>query len=110
MRTSKRPLASFIVVSLEVVEHICTGRGFTQKISSICSCLVVSRLFQHPFIGYFKNLAIALAGKFDDHWAPLWDNGHIKFWSEYTLRYLLCEATQSIDFIASAALGLSPNQ
>ncbi len=45
-----------------------------------------------PFHGYWKNLALALTGKLDKHFTVLWDYGHIKFWSERTLRELLEEA------------------
>jgi hypothetical protein len=42
-----------------------------------------------PYHGYLKNLAIALAGKFDSHATALWNGGHIKFWSRKTLTSLL---------------------
>lgn len=35
---------------------------------------------------------MALAGKMDNHFTALWDNGHIKFWSMKTLSTLLEEA------------------
>jgi 2-polyprenyl-6-hydroxyphenyl methylase/3-demethylubiquinone-9 3-methyltransferase len=45
-----------------------------------------------PYHGYLKNLALALTGKMDEHFTALWDHGHIKFWSQRTLRILLEEA------------------
>ncbi len=45
-----------------------------------------------PYHGYWKNLALAVSGKMDAHFTALWDHGHIKFWSEKTLRVLLEEA------------------
>ncbi len=42
-----------------------------------------------PFHGYFKNLLISILGKFDDHFNPLWEHGHIKFWSINTFMQLL---------------------
>lgn len=45
-----------------------------------------------PYHGYWKNLALAITGKMDDHFTALWDHGHIKFWSILTLRTLLEEA------------------
>ena len=45
-----------------------------------------------PFHGYFKNLVLSLTGKMDGHFTPLWDYGHIKFWSIKTLGQLLGEA------------------
>jgi 2-polyprenyl-6-hydroxyphenyl methylase/3-demethylubiquinone-9 3-methyltransferase len=44
-----------------------------------------------PYHGYLKNLTIALLGKYDAHHNPLWDHGHIKFWSPSTLGTLLEE-------------------
>jgi 2-polyprenyl-6-hydroxyphenyl methylase/3-demethylubiquinone-9 3-methyltransferase len=47
-----------------------------------------------------KNLALAVAGKWDDHLTALWDGGHIKFFSERTLGLLLQEAGfKEISFI-----------
>jgi SAM-dependent methyltransferase len=45
-----------------------------------------------PFHGYIKNLALALTNSFDAHWHPLRDFGHVKFFSQPTLRQLLAEA------------------
>jgi hypothetical protein len=52
-----------------------------------------------PYHGYLKNLVMALAGKFDNHFTVLWDGGHIKFWSKKTLTQLLEEfGFEVIDF------------
>lgn len=78
------------VVSLEVVEHCYWPRLFAQTVYSVArpgGLAVIST----PYHGYWKNLAIAVTGKFDAHHSPLWDGGHIKFWSEKTLRTLLKE-------------------
>ncbi len=45
-----------------------------------------------PYHGYWKNLALAVTGKMDYHFTPLWTHGHIKFWSRDTLGRLLREA------------------
>ena len=45
-----------------------------------------------PYHGYWKNLALALTGRMDQHFTALWDHGHIKFWSMDTLGELLWEA------------------
>jgi len=42
-----------------------------------------------PYHGYFKNLALAILGKWDQHLTALWHGGHIKFWSRATLTQLL---------------------
>jgi 2-polyprenyl-6-hydroxyphenyl methylase/3-demethylubiquinone-9 3-methyltransferase len=44
-----------------------------------------------PYHGYWENLALAITGKMDEHFAALWDYGHIKFWSTKTLQILLRE-------------------
>jgi 2-polyprenyl-3-methyl-5-hydroxy-6-metoxy-1,4-benzoquinol methylase len=78
------------VVSLEVVEHCYWPRKFADTALALLKpggLLVVST----PFHGYWKNLALAITGRFDSHWSPLWDGGHIKFWSEQSLRALLQE-------------------
>ena len=45
-----------------------------------------------PYHGYLKNLALSLVNKWDDHHNPLWDGGHIKFFSRDSLTRLLREA------------------
>ena len=45
-----------------------------------------------PYHGYFKNLALAIAGKLDGHLTVLWDGGHIKFFTPGSLRVLLRRA------------------
>lgn len=80
-----------IVVSTEVVEHLyaprdwaaCSFRALRPGGSLICST---------PYHGYFKNVALAVTGKLDNHFTVLWDGGHIKFWSPRTLAKLLTEA------------------
>jgi hypothetical protein len=44
-----------------------------------------------PYHGYLKNLVLALGNKWDLHFTPLWDCGHIKLWSRKTLSQLLNE-------------------
>lgn len=80
-----------IVVSLEVVEHLYLPRQWAAGCRSairpqgrlICST---------PYHGYLKNLAVSLANRWDRHFSPLWDGGHIKFWSRATLTELLVGA------------------
>lgn len=45
-----------------------------------------------PFHGYLKNLAVVGAGRFDSHFDPLWEGGHLKFFSIPKLRQLLLES------------------
>lgn len=79
-----------LVVSTEVVEHLYAPREYAQ------GCFAALRpggrfLCTTPYHGYLKNLALALAGKWDTHASPLWDVGHIKLWSRRTLGELFRE-------------------
>jgi len=80
-----------IVVSLEVVEHVYSPRTFARTLYELVEP-GGSAIISTPYHGYWKNLALALTGKMDDHFTALWDHGHIKFWSFKTLRLLLEEA------------------
>lgn len=79
-----------LVISTEVVEHLYSPRlyalGAFQALREggrfICTT---------PYHGYWKNLALSLAGKWDHHADPLWDGGHIKLWSRRKLSDLLTE-------------------
>lgn len=86
------------IVSLEVVEHLFDPKKFVRQMKN---CLKPGGFFvlSTPYHGYLKNLSIALLGKFDSHVSPLWDGGHIKFWSKKTLTQLLNdEGFQVIQF------------
>lgn len=79
------------VVSLEVVEHVYAPRDYARTVFSLLrpgGAAIVST----PYHGYVKNIALAVSGRFDAHFSPLWDDGHIKFWSVRTLGRLLEEA------------------
>jgi 2-polyprenyl-3-methyl-5-hydroxy-6-metoxy-1,4-benzoquinol methylase len=79
------------VMSLEVIEHVSDPRAFVRAARSLLGpggTFILST----PFHGYWKNLALALTGKMDEHFTALWDGGHIKFWSEATLSELLTES------------------
>lgn len=80
-----------VVVSLEVVEHVYAPRKYAATLYSLLEPGGVA-VVSTPYHGYLKNLALAASGKMDAHFTALWDHGHIKFWSEKTLRSLLEEA------------------
>lgn len=80
-----------IVVSLEVVEHLYAPRVFAQTLYDLLKPSGTA-IVSTPYHGYWKNLALALTGRMDAHFTALWDHGHIKFWSIYTLSVLLREA------------------
>ena len=77
-----------IVLSLEVIEHVFDPHKFAKVVFDLLEpggTLILST----PYHGYLKNLALAVSGKMDEHYLPLWKNGHIKFWSQKTLNQLL---------------------
>ena len=79
------------VVSLEVIEHLVNPRLYALRMFDLLNpggMAIVST----PYHGYLKNLALAVTGKFDDHFTALWDGGHIKFWSIKTLSALFLES------------------
>lgn len=80
-----------IVLSLEVVEHLYSPRRFADTVLSLLQPGGTA-ILSTPYHGYVKNLALAVSGKLDAHFGPLWDDGHIKFWSISTLRRLLTES------------------
>jgi 2-polyprenyl-6-hydroxyphenyl methylase/3-demethylubiquinone-9 3-methyltransferase len=78
------------VVSLEVIEHLLLPRTL---MANAFRALRPGGLFvlSTPFHGYWKNLALALTNRFDEHWHPLKDYGHVKFFSKRTLLELFAE-------------------
>jgi|ERR1035441_5736038 2-polyprenyl-3-methyl-5-hydroxy-6-metoxy-1,4-benzoquinol methylase len=87
-----------LIISVEVIEHVYDPRGLLRQARSLLHSngrLVLTT----PYHGYWKNLLIAALGKCDSHYNPLWDCGHIKFWSRTTLSAALEEAGfQNIQF------------
>ena len=78
------------VVSTEVIEHLYRPRllpVFARGLLEPGGHLLVST----PYHGYLKNLALSGFNRWDAHHTPLWDGGHIKFWSRATLTRLLEE-------------------
>jgi 2-polyprenyl-6-hydroxyphenyl methylase/3-demethylubiquinone-9 3-methyltransferase len=79
-----------VVVSLEVIEHCPSAREFMRSFASLLAPGGVG-LISTPFHGYLKNLALVASGRFDRHFDPLWENGHLKFFTESKLRQLFQE-------------------
>ena len=78
------------IVSTEVVEHLYDPRAMARLAARLLKpggrILVTT-----PYHGYLKNLVLSILGKWDFHHSPLWDHGHIKFWSRKTLSQLFEE-------------------
>ena len=86
------------LLSLEVVEHVFLPRRFARCVYDLLEpggTAVIST----PYHGYWKNLALSVSGTWDRHLAPLWDYGHIKFWSVRTLTKLFEEVGLSVERI-----------
>lgn len=78
------------LIAIEVIEHIFDPRGFIDSCTRALKpggTLVLTT----PYHGYWKNLALAVAGRWDFHLTALQDGGHVKFWSRATLTRLLEE-------------------
>lgn len=80
-----------VVLSLEVVEHVYAPRHYARTVFGLLS-VGGTAIISTPYHGYWKNLALAVTGRMDQHFTALWDHGHIKFWSMGTLGELLREA------------------
>jgi 2-polyprenyl-6-hydroxyphenyl methylase/3-demethylubiquinone-9 3-methyltransferase len=51
-----------------------------------------------PYHSYLKNLAVVASGRFDHHFDPLWEGGHLKFFTTARLRQLFDEFELRYDF------------
>ncbi|HEY1381634.1 MAG TPA: class I SAM-dependent methyltransferase [Gemmataceae bacterium] len=77
-----------VAVATEVIEHLFRPAALPQFATAVLKPrghLILTT----PYHGYLKNLALSLANGWDRHFSPLWDGGHIKFWSPATLTQLL---------------------
>lgn len=92
-------------VSTEVIEHLFSPHllpVFARQLIRPKGHLIITT----PYHGYLKNLALALANKWDHHHTPLWHGGHIKFWSRATLSQLLIDSGYTI--VAFRGVGRLP--
>lgn len=78
------------VISLEVIEHCASPREFMRVFASLIEPGGVG-ILSTPYHGYLKNLALAVSGRFDRHFDPLWETGHLRFFSIDKLRSLFEE-------------------
>ena len=79
------------VISTEVIEHVFAPRGLVRNAMSVLKP-GGKILLTTPYHGYLKNIMVAMSGRHDSHYDPLYDWGHIKFWSIDTLSRLLWDA------------------
>ena len=76
------------ITAIEVIEHTYSPDSFLKKIYEL-SDEKTKIIISTPYHGFIKNLALLLTGRFDDHFSPLWEHGHIKFFSKLTLTKML---------------------
>ena len=79
-----------VVLSLEVIEHCPSPREFMQAFRSVLAPGGIG-VISTPYHGYLKNLLVVAAGRFDHHFDPLWEGGHLKFFTLDKLRTLFGE-------------------
>jgi len=67
----------YIVISTEVIEHLYSTETY---LKNIYYCLKPSKylVLSTPYHGYLKNLLICIINKFDSHFDPIEEGGHIK--------------------------------
>lgn len=77
-----------IVISSEVIEHLLYPR---ELVRAARRCLKPNGhlIMTTPYHGYLKFFVLALTGRMDSHFNPLWDGGHVKFFSTTTMTELL---------------------
>lgn len=89
------------VVAIEVIEHLPSPAAlarFARPLLTEQGRLIVST----PYHGYWKNLGIALLGKWDHHHSSFWDHGHVKFFSRKTLGWVMDSAGFEEQWFAGA--------
>ena len=84
---------NFITI-IEVIEHLYSPDDFLKKLSLVADNKTTI-LITTPYHSFVKNLMIILLGKFDNHFNPLWEHGHIKFFTKKSLKEL-CERNNFI--------------
>jgi len=95
-----------IIISTEVIEHLYSPETYLKNIYywlKPSKYLVLST----PYHGYLKNLLICIFNKFDSHFNPIEEGGHIKFFTFKNLNLLLKEnGFQVIKFYGSGRIPL----
>jgi len=93
-----------LVLSVEVIEHLYNPKEYLKNIYSWLKrggFLLITT----PYHSFPKNIGIILSGKFDQHFNPRWEGGHIKFFSKNTFVQSLRECDfEQIEFKGSGRI------
>ena len=92
-------------VSMEVIEHLFNPRALVRLAHRVLKPgghLIVTT----PYHGFLKNLALSATNGWDKHLNPLWDGGHIKFFSQNTLSELI--STEGFAVLSARGAGRVP--
>jgi len=73
-----------VVISMEVIEHCPSTRTYMSTFASLLAPGGIG-LISTPYHGWLKTLSVVASGRFDSHFDPLWEGGHVKFFSIATL-------------------------
>lgn len=77
-----------LAISSDVVEHLYRPADLVETAARLVrpgGTVIIGT----PYHGYWKNLAIALLDKWDEHHGVHWEGGHIKYFSVKTLTHLV---------------------
>lgn len=77
-----------VIIASEVIEHLYYPQRFLKNMYRALhpgGYLILTT----PYHGYFKNIVLSLFNKWDYHHHPEREGGHIKFFSEKSLRQML---------------------
>ena len=77
------------IISTEVIEHLYDPYIFIEFCRKILAGSKGELILSTPYHGYLKNLMLGILNKWDSHYDPLWQGGHIKLWSLKSLTRLL---------------------
>lgn len=80
-----------VVLATEVIEHLYFPRQLLRAANRLLRPGGIA-LVTTPYHGYWKNLALSVAGAWDRHLTVSWDGGHIKFFSTRTLGAMIEES------------------
>jgi len=79
------------IISTEVIEHLYDPYKFAELCRKILDESKGELILTTPYHGYLKNLMLSIFDRWDTHIDPLWQGGHIKFWSKKSITKLLSQ-------------------